>query len=731
MAYIKGNLKRIIYKTDKGYIVGLFKVKETDNEELEFYVNHTIPFTGYFHELNEDDLYLFNGKLIEHDKYGEQFQVESYERVMPEEKDSIVDFLSSGLFKGIGEKTAEKIVNVCGKDTLNIILNNPNDLLLIPGITNKTVNVLHQTLVEYEESYQTVVNLNEIGFSTKDSLVIYNKYKQNTMDIINKNIYLLMEDIDEMNFKKVDQIAIQQSIKKDDIRRIMASILYVIEEVCNLYGHTYLERQELYMYTIRALNNEIANSEFEEALNSLITDIKIINKKEKYYLASMWEAEENIINRLGYLMRKEEILNKKTNQLYKDVENSFLCQYNELQEKAIKDSLSKNLLIVTGGPGTGKTTIIKAICELYKIANKLSHEDLCNEIALLAPTGRASKRIAESTLIPATTIHRFLKWNKENNKFSVNEFNKSNVKMVIIDEFSMVDTMLFHNLLNGLRYDTKIILVGDYNQLPSVGPGQLLKDMIESNCLNVVELKELYRQKENSNIINLAYQIKEDALDTSLFNVNEDLEFIPVPVNILKDKVIEIASLYKNNLDSFQVLAPMYKGISGIDILNSCMQEVFNKKDKKKNEILINNVLFRENDKVIQLTNMPDDNVFNGDIGYIESIENNGNKKEVQINFMDNIVRYTPKDFNKFKHAYAISIHKSQGSEFDTVVIPLSKGYGKMLYRKLIYTAVTRCKKKLYLIGDYEALEIAVANNEIDIRKTSLFDKIINNISIK
>ena len=727
---IKGNFRKYIYKTDKGYVVGLFKVKETNSEELAFYVNHTITFTGYFHELNEEDTYLFTGKLVEHEKYGEQFLVESYERVMPEEKDAIVEFLSSGLFKGIGEKKAQKIVDYLGKDTLTIILENPSNLLLIPTITKKQISTLHDTLVEYEASYKTVLEVSELGFSTKDSLLIYNHYKQKTLDVISKNIYLLMEDIDEITFKKIDMIALKQEMKKDDSRRIMAAILYVLEEVCNLYGHSYLEKEELFSYTIRALGNEIGNHDFEEVLETLVKEMKVILNKERYYLKLMYEAEENIVRRLGYLMRKEDENIKKLDAYYRDVEDYHLCQYNPIQEQAIKNSFIKNFLIITGGPGTGKTTIIKAICELYKRIYKLSHEKLCQEIALLAPTGRASKRISESTLLPATTIHRFLKWNKENNHFAVNEYNKSDVKFVIVDEFSMVDTFLFHNLLNGLRYDTKVILVGDYHQLPSVGPGQLLKDMIESKCLTTIELTELYRQKSNSNIISLAYQIQNNNIDSTIFNQEIDLTFIPAPASNVRDKVVEIASIYQQNLSEFQVLAPMYKGIAGIDLLNVSLQNLFNPKDKKKKEILINNVLFRENDKVIQLSNMPDENVFNGDIGIIEEIASEGSKKEVIINFDGNRVRYTSSNFNKFKHAYAISIHKSQGSEFDIVVIPVVKGYGKMLYRKLIYTGVTRVKKKLYLIGDYDAFLYSVSNDNTDIRKTSLKEKIINNIGI-
>lgn len=725
--YIKGNFKRSIYRSDNGYIIGLFKIKETNSSNLEEYINHTITFTGYFHELIEEETYLFSGNIVEHEKYGTQFQVENYERILPEENDAIIEFLSGGLFKGIGEKTAEKIVNYLGKDTLNIIIENPNNLLLIPTITKRQIDTLHNTLLEYQSSYKTIVFLNEIGFSTRDSLLIYNKYKDKTEIVLNDNIYLLSEDIEEITFKKVDIIALKNQVKRNDIRRIAAGIIYVLNEVCNTIGHSYLLKDEIILYLTRALNIDLTLAEIDQSLENLARDLKIINTDEKYYLTKMYEAEDNIAKRCGYLMRAKEHQDKKLEVTIREIEKNFGYFYNEEQLEAIKLSYIKNILIVTGGPGTGKTTIINTICELYRQMNKLSYDKLAERIALLAPTGRASKRISESTNLPASTIHRFLKWNKESNKFGINEYHKSSVDFVIIDEFSMVDTYLFDSLLKGLRYDTKIILVGDYNQLPSVGSGQLLKDMIESESLHVVKLKQLYRQKENSNIINLAYQINENKLDQTIFNQTDDLIFIPIPQNKVVEEIVNIASNYTDNDQKLQILAPMYKGINGIDNINISLQNVFNPESKSKKEIIINNVVYRENDKVIQLSNMPDENIFNGDIGYIETIKN-GSKKEIYINFDGNTVRYTPANFQKFKHAYAISIHKSQGSEFDTVIIPLVNNYGKMLYRKLIYTAVTRVKKKLYLIGEIEALEKAIQNNDSNIRRTTLKKFIIDNI---
>lgn len=725
--YIKGNFKRSIYRSDNGYIIGLFKIKETNSSNLEEYINHTITFTGYFHELIEEETYLFSGNIVEHEKYGTQFQVENYERILPEENDAIIEFLSGGLFKGIGEKTAEKIVNYLGKDTLNIIIENPNNLLLIPTITKRQIDTLHNTLLDYQSSYKTIVFLNEIGFSTRDSLLIYNKYKDKTEIVLNDNIYLLSEDIEEITFKRVDIIALKNQVKRNDIRRIAAGIIYVLNEVCNTIGHSYLLKDEIILYLTRALNIDLTLAEIDQSLENLARDLKIINTDEKYYLTKMYEAEDNIAKRCGYLMRAKEHQDKKLEVTIREIEKNFGYFYNEEQLEAIKLSYMKNILIVTGGPGTGKTTIINTICELYRQMNKLSYDKLAERIALLAPTGRASKRISESTNLSASTIHRFLKWNKESNKFGINEYHKSSVDFVIIDEFSMVDTYLFDSLLKGLRYDTKIILVGDYNQLPSVGSGQLLKDMIESESLHVVKLKQLYRQKENSNIINLAYQINENKLDQTIFNQTDDLTFIPIPQNKVVEEIVNIASNYTDNDQKLQILAPMYKGINGIDNINISLQNVFNPESKSKKEIIINNVVYRENDKVIQLSNMPDENIFNGDIGYIETIKN-GSKKEIYINFDGNTVRYTPANFQKFKHAYAISIHKSQGSEFDTVIIPLVNNYGKMLYRKLIYTAVTRVKKKLYLIGEIEALEKAIQNNDSNIRRTTLKKFIIDNI---
>lgn len=726
--YIKGNYSRAIFQNNTGYHIGIFKVSDTNDERLADYIGRSITFTGYFHELNNMDIYMFYGKLVNHEKYGEQFQVESYERCKPEEKDSIIEFLTSGLFKGIGEKKAKAIVEALGSDTLKVILETPDNLILVPGITKANITTLHNKLKEYEESYEIIMHLTDIGFSTKDAMIIYNTYKKRTLEVIDTDIYQLIEDINELYFKKVDMIALKSGLDKDADIRVKAAILYIMNEVSNTYGHCYYSKEELGLLLPRVLGMNISLEKFDLCLNELEKDIKIIIKEDRYYLRDMYEAETLIVKRFRMLNSNKEIVDKKLDSKIVDLEEFFGIKYNNCQLEAIKKSYTRDFLIITGGPGTGKTTIMKGITELYRQMNKLSYEKLEEKIALLAPTGRAAKRMSETTFLRASTIHRFLKWSRETNKFQVNEYNKSKVEFVIIDEASMIDTCLMASLLKGLSANCKIVLVGDDHQLPSVGPGDVLHDLIQSNALEVVELTDLYRQGKDSNIISLAYDIRNKMVDKSLFNISDDLTFIECSDSEVISNICDISNTYKDlSYKKFQILAPMYKGLNGIDEINRHVQDIFNPKKREKKENRIGEFIFREEDKVIQLTNMPDDNVYNGDIGLIETIMTSP-KKEVHIDFDNNLVKYTPANFINFRLAYAISIHKAQGSEFDVVVIPIVRGYNKMLYQKLIYTAVTRAKKKLYLIGDLGALEYAAANDRGDARRTTIKEYLINGI---
>ena len=720
--YIKGHYQRSIYQNSNGYHIGLFKVRETNSPELTPFLDKTITFTGYFHELNDMDTYLFFGQMVEHPKYGLQFSVTSYERCKPEEKDAIVEFLTSGLFKGIGEKKAKAIVDVLGKDTLQIILENPDNLILIPGITKTNIDTLHNKLKEYESSYETVLYLSNLGFSTKDSMLIYNYYKDRVKEVIEEDIYQLEYSIYELNFKKIDRIALKNGMAKDSFVRVRAAILYIMEEVSNTYGHSYFYYDEIFQYLPRVLLISISDEVYKKAMESLIVDLMVVNKEDRYYLKDMWEAETLIVKRFRLLAHKEDEDFKNLEDKLTEMESVFGISYNEEQRRAILDSIRKNFLIITGGPGTGKTTIMKGIIELYKEVHKLSYEKLAERVQLLAPTGRAAKRMSDATLMPASTIHRFLKWQKETNKFQVNEYHKSKAEVVILDESSMVDTLLMASLLRGISANCKVIMVGDSYQLPSVGPGQVLHDLISSSKLPVVELKELYRQGKDSNILTLAYDVRKGEVVDDVFNKEEDLTFIECSDDDVISNLMDVSSTFKDlSYKNFQILAPMYKTKCGIDMINQKLQVIFNPKDKSKKELVVGDVIFREGDKVIELTNMPDENIYNGDIGIISQIVTQPAKK-ITINFDGNEVTFTAANFNKFRLAYAISIHKAQGSEFDVVVMPIVQGYRKMLYRKLVYTGITRSKKMLYLIGDKNALRQAVNNTSSDIRRTTIKD---------
>ncbi len=726
--YVKGLYKRAIFTSNTGYIIGLFKVIDTNDDSLEEYINKTITFTGYFHELNEIDTYMLYGQLINHPKYGVQYQVSSYDRVKPEGNDAIIEFLTSGLFKGIGEKKAQKIVDALGSDTFNTILEKPDDLILIPTITKNNSVELHNKLKEYENSYTTIIYLNELGLNTKDSMIIYNKYKESTKLIIEDNIYSLVDNIHHLTFKKIDKIALDMGVEKDALIRIEASIIYIMGELSNLYGHSYFYMDELKIVINKLLQVHTSDDMIDHAFKNLVNDLKIIKKEDKYYLKEMYDAETLSVKRLRLLQANDMLNIKNFDQELEKLEFNLNITYNEEQKEAIRMAICNKLSIITGGPGTGKTTILRAITELYMQIKKYNYEKMIDKVALLSPTGRAAKRMSEQTNLPAYTIHRFLKWQKDSNKFQVNEYNKSDVELIIVDEVSMIDTYLFANLLKGISANCTIIMVGDHQQLPSVGPGNLLSDLILSDKLNVVTLKKLYRQKETSNILSLSYDIRDDNLNYDVFNHDPDLTIIECLEKDVINHIMEISTNYKDlSYKEFQILSPMYKTLNGIDNINTNIQNIFNPKNKLNKEITIGEVTFREGDKVIQLTNMPEDNVYNGDIGIISKISPL-NKKEVHIKFDSGEVKYTPSTFHNFRLAYATSIHKAQGSEFDVVIIPIVKSFNKMLYKKLIYTGVTRSKKKLYLVGDYKALELAVSNKDIDLRRTTIKDFLVDGI---
>ena len=726
--YIKGKYTRSIFESNNGYIIGLFKVKETNDEEIIDYVDKTITFTGYFAELNKDDSYVFYGESVEHPKYGFQYQVNEYERLKPEDKEGLIAFFSSDLFPGIGSQQATKIVETLGNNVINDILDNPNILMRVPKISTKKANQIYNILKDHEESNTIIVYLSDLGFNMQDSLAIYNFYKSNTIRTIEHNIYSIIDDID-ISFLKIDQVAKNIGIDLNDKIRIKAAIIYVIKQLLFKNGDTYLYEEEIKNNIESYLNFTIEMDLFNQLIDELRYESKIIKEDEKYYLKDIYDSEKRVVEKINVLLKKEKTRYNTIDTFIKNTEKENKITYNNKQLEAIKKALINNITIITGGPGTGKTTIIKSIIDIYKGLNKLDDNNLIERIALLAPTGRASKRLSESTLLPATTIHRFLKWNKETNEFNINEYNKDRSELIIIDEVSMIDISLLDNLFKGLTDNIKLVLVGDYNQLPSVGPGQILKDMIESNTIETIYLDLLYRQSEKSYITKLAYDIKEGNLNDEYLETKDDYTFLTCNGSSIVDNLRYLCNkLKEKNIENIQLMAPMYAGINGIDSLNKELQSIFNPKDNLKNEIKVGDVIFREGDKILQLVNMPDENVFNGDIGYIKYISlantSKSKKNEIYVDYDGLTVKYLPKDFNKIKHGYIITIHKSQGSEFDFVIIPICSSYRRMLYKKLIYTAITRAKKKLILIGEPNSFIYAVNNNNDLNRKTNLKEKL-------
>ena len=717
--YIKGTYKKTIFSSNDGFVVGLIKIKESDDEDLTDYVDKLFTFTGLFAQLNIDEDYVFYGNVIDNQKYGIQYKVEKYEKIMPEDKDGLVIFLSSDIFPKVGEKTARQIVDVLGENCLNDIVNDYGCLLKVPKMTEKKAMDIQKNLVKYNESFEIVVYLTNLGFNMKDALKIYNHYLNDTIRVIENNPYELIDTIDSINFNKVDSLKDKLNIKIDDEKRILALIIYLLKMTCFNTGDTYLDKNVI----ITAVKSNYEENISEEKIMFYLMELnkmgKIIIEDDKYMLLEYYNYENYIASSIYYLSNKENNLIENVEGKIESLESFFDITYNKEQKKAIKQALIKNVSIITGGPGTGKTTIIKGITEAYKMVSGYCLDKLQEKMILLAPTGRAAKRMSEACNYPAYTIHRYLRWNKDTLEFGLNERNKSNAEFIIVDETSMIDVELMANFFRALTKNVRLVFIGDYNQLESVGPGNVLKDLIESEMINTIFLKEIYRQEQNSYITELAYEVNNGELSEGFLEKKDDYNFIKCDSNDILKACSDVCLLAVNkgyDLKNVQVLAPVYKGLNGIDNLNKVLQKIFNPKSDDKNETYDAEVVYREGDKILQLENMPDENVFNGDIGFISKI----NGSEITVSFDGNMVKYTKKDYKSIKHGYAISIHKAQGSEFDIVVMPVTNNYKMMLYRKIIYTAITRAKKSLMIIGDPTSFYQGVYNNKNRIRKTLL-----------
>jgi len=713
--YIVGSIKKIIFESNNSpYKVGLFKVKDTNDEDMLIYKDKVIGFTGSFMDINNEVDYIFYGKMVNHPKYGTQYSVDSYEISIPSDTDSLILYLSSGMFKGIGLKTAKKIVERFGSDTLDVIKNDYESLALVSSMNMKKALMIHNKVMDSEYNQDLIIKLNGYGFSVKEAINLSTIYGSELLNIIESDVYELL---DYVSFDKLDLIFLSLYDEFDE-RRIRALIKHNIYIMCYESGDTFVSKEDLFIKMKRCFKDNFSADSYITYLDKSIESADIIEINDYVCLYEFYDTETSIIKDINRFNGIKNIIDeKKINKYITKYEKENNIKFNDEQKDAIKGAIIYNFYIITGGPGTGKTTIIKAIVNIL--------EDLCNvdkkDIALLAPTGRSAKRINESVSAPSYTIHKFLKWNKESESFGIDEYNKAHEKVIIVDESSMIDIFLFNSLLKGLRINAKLLLIGDANQLPSIGPGDILNDLLSISDIKKTTLNKIYRVKEGSYITYLANDIKNVKHFDTIDNNYSDFKFIESSDTDIKEYLSKICeNIIKKGIsvENFQVLVPMYKGINGIDSLNEMMANIFNPNQDKYQ---IGDKYFRVGDKVIQLINDVENNVFNGDIGYIKRIDSIDRKLVVTINFMGNNVIYKSGEFDRFTLAYAISIHKSQGSEYDNVVIVLASSFKRMFYNKLIYTAVTRAKSSLIILGSLDSFNSSVktlyANDRITLLK--------------
>ncbi|WML45498.1 ATP-dependent RecD-like DNA helicase [Neobacillus sp. PS3-40] len=748
--FVKGkHLVTIFHNNENFYSVLRIRVEETNDK----YEDKEAVITGYFPKIHEQETYVFFGEFKDHPKFGMQFQANHFRKDIPQTKQGVAAYLSSEMFKGIGKKTAEKIVETLGENAISKILNQPSLLDSVPKLPPEKAKMLYDTLMEHQGLEQVMVALNQYGFGPQLSMRIYQAYKEETLDIIQKNPYQLVEDIEGIGFGRADELGFQLGISGSHSDRIKAACLYTLESESMQSGHVYLDTKDLLEKVQQLLEeNKRDKIEFLDISNEIIKvgeEGKLVVEEQRIYLPSLYYAEKGLVTNIDRILEKTEYVEQFPESEFLlalgNLEERLGVQYAPTQKDAIQTALMSPMLILTGGPGTGKTTVIKGIVELYAELHGCSLEPKeyhkKNEafpILLCAPTGRAAKRMSESTGLPAVTIHRLLGFNGSAG-FDNDDANTLEGKIIIVDESSMVDIWLANQLFKALPENIQVILVGDEDQLPSVGPGQVLKDLLKSDRIPTVRLTDIYRQAEGSSIIKLAHEIKRGTLPADISVQQTDRSFIKCSSAQLAQVVEKVALNAKNkgySAKNIQVLAPMYKGPAGIDRLNVLLQEIFNPNpDGTRKEISFGDVKYRIGDKVLQLVNQPESNVFNGDIGEIVSIfysrENIEKQDMVIISFEGTEVTYTRQDLNQITHAYCCSVHKSQGSEFPIVILPVSRSYYRMLRRNLIYTAITRSKQFLILCGEEEALRIGVERADEEKRQTTLCEKLQNAITVK
>ena len=726
LSEIQGQVERITYfNEENSYTVA--KVHVPGRREL-------VTVLGNFPALTPGEVLKLSGEWTNHPKFGEQFKVVNYETVTPATAKGIEKYLGSGLIKGVGPVTARRIVRKFGVETLNIIESDIGRLSEIPGIGPGRVKMISKAWAEQKEVRDVMIFLQDHGVSTTYGSKIYRQYGNSATSVIKANPYRLAQDIFGIGFLTADRIAEKLGIPKESLMRAQAGVMYVLNELSD-EGHVYYPYEPLVAKSLEILG--IKREVIIEAVSGLFSEKKIImedlnpdlehfNENNKaVFLSRFFTCESGVAGHIKrLLLRPKQLRPLDLDKAVLWVENQFGIALAEKQIEAVKAAVQEKVMVVTGGPGTGKTTIVKSIIRI--------HERLGQRIMLAAPTGRAAKRLSEATDREAKTIHRLLEYQPRDGRFKKDESDSLETDVLIVDEASMIDTVLMYHLLKAIPHSASLILVGDTDQLPSVGPGTVLRDFIASGLLKVVELDQIFRQARESLIVVNAHRVnkgkmpaipeaKQESLADFYFVQEEDPEkALGKIIEMIKTRIPVRFKL--DPISDIQVLTPMYKGILGALNLNAELQKELNRKNSE--EISRGGRVFKINDKVMQIRNNYDKGVFNGDIGRISGIDLEA--QEVTVNIDERTVSYDFSELDELVLAYAVSVHKSQGSEYPAVIIPVVTQHYMLLQRNLLYTAITRARKLAVLIGTKKALGIAINNNKIEKRYTRLAERLKN-----
>ena len=721
--YFSGTIERIIFENPSSFFrILLLNIDDTDADFDDF----EIIVTGTMADIIEGEDYTFWGNLVQHPKYGEQLKLIRYERAKPTSK-GLVKYFSSDHFKGIGVKTAQKIVDLYGDNTIDKVLAEPEKLHDIVGLSAKNREAFIMKLRQNYGTERVLAKLSEYGISNKLAFQIQDFYKEETLEIVEHYPYQLVEDIQGIGFKIADQLAQSLGIESTAPERFRAGLLHTLLTQSMEKGDTYLEAKELLEHTIELLESsrqiELDPNSVADELAHLIEENKVQNVDTKIFENSLFFAEEGICNNLLRILEKgnqNKYEPENIEAALAQIEEKFAISYDAIQKQAICDAIQHKIFILTGGPGTGKTTVINGIIAVYALLHGLDlHKSQDLPILLAAPTGRAARRMNELTGLPSATIHRHLVMTGDDDTSHLDDY--LDADFIIVDEFSMVDTWLANQLLSNISSNSKLLIVGDADQLPSVSPGQVLADLLKIPLLPQTKLEKIYRQGEDSTIVTLASQIQKGALPIDFVEKKADRSYFEVrseQIPQMIERIVEVAIRSGIPAQDVQVLAPMYRG-----------QDLINPVVKKQLIFEATDGQYRQGDRVIHLVNDAESNVFNGDLGYITDLlpakYADSKQDELTINFDGNEIVYQRSEWYKIRLAYAMSIHKSQGSEFPVVILPITSSSHRMLQRNLIYTAITRAKSKLILLGEKSAFAFAVQNTGTT-RKTYLLQRFAN-----